>query len=818
MLIRLLNPLLLCPLQYIISADKARAYYWVVGAEANDEKEEGPLIVSENKKLILPLLAIILLAAPLCLAGVYSDILSEGFALVFYAAPDGNDDAPGTKTQPWRTLDGARKNVRKIKAKKPDRSVTVLFRNGFYHLKRTVVFGLEDSGTPKQPIAYKAYWGETPTFTSGLHITAWKKIPSDDPAYNYLPQTARENVLVADVPTGLNHFRFLVSRNDPWLRRGMIDVGEGIVTPNFFENNKFDDRFAEQLWDAPELKNYCLFDKSAGNFSIPPKYLDLRIWTADWSMNMLPVASIEKNVLKTTAPGTYALTPIFNNPELGWDNRHLKDGANLVNLIEGIDAPGKWAVNPDSRKVYLWPGAGETSEIYAPALTELVRIEGDIPAGRKAWKSNEPVTPVRHITFDGLTFTNADSAPWEIGDAGAQHDWAMLDKANALLRLRAADDCTVKNCIFRKTGGVALRLDLHARNNTVADCIFEFLGAEAIHLGGYGAGKRDENRDNFITHNIIAHTSQIKKDAHAITIWQSGFNRIRYNYIHHVPYCALLVAGPRYRAFIFDSEPEAKFVSMREGGHPMQRFDELGDEARFTLTVGRHIGDNVRIPTNQYCDPNTDGFAGRDRLAATYRYNQGNLIQYNAFSNIGDEPGGRVVYISGTAEPGERNKFLDNYIFDCRSASGRLDFIFFADAFSSGARVRRNVVANSNCKEVCFFLPYWKGYPKSPGSPFNPVANAFYKCNRAPIEADRAQAVGTLFYNSRTGMGGLDSTLNKNAHAPDSRYLRDYVTIRDNLKTAVLPGPRPLPHTADLIEKLNRTIQSIKARDPNYAE
>lgn len=76
-----------------------------------------------------------------------------------------------------------------------------------------------------------------------------------------------------------------------------------------------------------------------------------------------------------------------------------------------------------------------SDDIVAPALTELIRIEGAVDY------DGSKDEPVRGLVFRGLTFTQADRFTWEEGHQGwgLQHDWEMFDRSTAMVRLRGAE-------------------------------------------------------------------------------------------------------------------------------------------------------------------------------------------------------------------------------------------------------------------------------------------------------------------------------------------------------------------------------------------
>ena len=89
---------------------------------------------------------------------------SLGVAQTFYVSPNGDDAAAGSIDAPWQTLAGARDNLRVGGHLDGDGNITVLFRGGTYVLSETVVFGLQDSGSPDQRVTYAAMPEETPVF------------------------------------------------------------------------------------------------------------------------------------------------------------------------------------------------------------------------------------------------------------------------------------------------------------------------------------------------------------------------------------------------------------------------------------------------------------------------------------------------------------------------------------------------------------------------------------------------------------------------------------------------------------------------------
>jgi len=249
----------------------------------------------------------------------------------------------------------------------------------------------------------------------------------------------------------------------------------------------------------------------------------------EWCHNILPVAALdpESGRGRTAVASTYNLRPprpYAKYVEQAW----------LENHPVWITQPGQWAVDPATGHLYLWPREGEKPEgVRAGALIELVRIEGD-ETGEK---------PLANLTLRGLTFSQADRESIGPDDAGLQHDWDFMDKANAMLRLRWVDSVTVENCRFIESGASGLRADLYAQNVRVLGNTFRRLGGGGILFSGYGPGTKDLNKNNVIHGNLVEDCAQLIRHMPGIHLWQSGGNKVTRNLVRNLPYNGMVVSG-----------------------------------------------------------------------------------------------------------------------------------------------------------------------------------------------------------------------------------------------------------------------------------
>ena len=120
-----------------------------------------------------------------------------------YVAPDGDDANPGTEARPLKTLEAARDAIRTLKAGPglPAGGIEVCLRGGLYLRDKTFELTDQDSGTPDQPIVWRAYQGETPRLAGAIQLDAkdFAKVDASAAVYPRLDPAARGHVLALDL-------------------------------------------------------------------------------------------------------------------------------------------------------------------------------------------------------------------------------------------------------------------------------------------------------------------------------------------------------------------------------------------------------------------------------------------------------------------------------------------------------------------------------------------------------------------------------------------------------------------------------------------
>ena len=422
-----------------------------------------------------------------------------------------------------------------------------------------------------------------------------------------------------------------------------------------------------------------------------------------WIVNILPVASVDvrSQTIKTTTDATYAMSELH----------FLKStkGCWIENALEFLDQPGEWVLDSEKGKLYLWPRGD--SPVVAPQLQELIRVEGNVDV-------NGPKDdPVRGLTFKGLTFKHGERYQIDKDDAGLQHDWDMLDKDNAMLRLRGTEDCAIDGCHFLHSGSGAIRVDLHGQKNKITGNHIEHIGGGGILLCGYGPGTKDVNKNNLVYNNHIHHVGEIYWHSPGIFLWQSGENRVANNLVHHTPYTSVILSGCMTDFF---------FKSGRELARTI-RWDEIGGKfpkgKKNSLSV-----DDVR----------------------PYLHTHDNRIEYNEIHHSMEKLGdGNAIYIRGA---GAGNFIRRNYvhhlvtpmIMQCaiRTDGGQMDTLISENVIykctSQGIMLKLNTRVENNFVIDVIAPPrgYYLSVREGPLAGATIKKNIFYSSERPDSECE----------------------------------------------------------------------------------
>ena len=329
-----------------------------------------------------------------CLLALVVGVATVAAPKTYYVSPQGNDQWSGAlasanqaKTDgPFASLTAARDAIRKLKADKglPPGGVVVLVKGGVYHLTASFALTAEDSGTPAQPIVYRAAPGESVRLTGGQTIPAESLKPLADPAIlTRLREEVRPRIVAADLKAlGITELGKFPSRyrgapvapelffNDQrmslarWPNSGWATIEkivESGLIPGAGENGVRGGIF-QYKEDAPSR---WPVDKGA--------WLQ-GYWCFDWFDETIQVKSTDPVTKQITLaePATYGVKQGNPSP------RRYK----ALNVLEELDAPGEYYLDRDQDKLYFYPPASlkgariAVSTLSAPliSLTEASNV------------------------------------------------------------------------------------------------------------------------------------------------------------------------------------------------------------------------------------------------------------------------------------------------------------------------------------------------------------------------------------------------------------------------------------------------------------
>jgi Bacterial Ig-like domain (group 3) len=449
----------------------------------------------------------------------------------YYVAPDGNDNNPGTLSQPFATFDKARQAADTLFQNSSGRRspIIVQFRGGTYFLSNTEAFTSADSGSSNLNIVYQNYPGEVPLFSGGVQLTQWTNMGG--------------NSWQAKLPSGLQYFDNLwyngARRLRPRLGSGTLGSYYRIVAPVYTSSaqtwcpiqtspGKYlcYDRFVYDSSDpitntwknlSPPPGNPC---GASGN-NYPSGDIEATIFEW-WNVSKLRVSCVDtkNHIIYFTGPTqTAAGNNTTDNTSPIATHRYV-----IENLKDSFNAPGQWFLDqsgPSWVLTYL-ANNGEnpnSDTVIVPQLTQLLTLNGTqyvtftglsfehdnwsvpSPGGYPSLRQDPGITAAvscsncQNVVFDSLTITQI---------SGGGVEFVTTDKT------KTTSNNTLQNSMLYDIGGFGVRVGLQQKgsdtDSNVPQNTLIFNNAISAYgrviPSGIGIVQGDAH-DNTYTHNDI---------------------------------------------------------------------------------------------------------------------------------------------------------------------------------------------------------------------------------------------------------------------------------------------------------------------------
>lgn len=313
----------------------------------------------------------------------------------FYVSNTGDDNASGTASQPFKTINRAIEAVRSIN-KNMQQDIVVNIEKGTYYLDEPLKFTNEDSGTNGHTITYRGI--DRPIISGGKSVSGFRQ------------STEHPGMWEADID-GVDRIMQLYVNGE---RRYMAR------TDNFVSGQKKAEKYRTAEWYSKHPNDidgddYNWYDEnteysfdgiimSKEDFGMWENPNDiLFVWDQAWKTQYVPVEEIMENPDNSSQ--------VIVRMQLGYwdsgcklnlsrqDNYHKANrDFRIMNAMEILDSPGEFYFNRNSKKLYYIPLEGEYIEntsFVVPVIDQAVIIRG-----------NDFDDTVKNISFEGLNIAH----------------------------------------------------------------------------------------------------------------------------------------------------------------------------------------------------------------------------------------------------------------------------------------------------------------------------------------------------------------------------------------------------------------------------
>ena len=454
----------------------------------------------------------------------------------YFVAPDGRDENPGTKENPFASLQQAREAVRLYKQRQGSLVDTtfVWLREGVYHMDTAFVLDSRDAGLPGAPVVYRAYAGERAIVRGGVEIpaTAFQPI-KEKHILKKLEKNARAHVLCADLKAfHITDFGQIYSRgmNIPvrpypmelifneelmqvarWPNESYATYGKVTETgsiPRYrhmtiapggipIDPDNPPPEFAPYINDTSNRPGSFLYqDDRPERWTSAQDVWLFGYWNNRWASQTLKISSIntKKKEIMLSEPHYYG----------------LKDNGEFYafNLLEEIDQPGEYYIDRTNGILYFWPPS-------------------DISQGKAIVSENDEaivhLINTAHIILQNLTLE--------------------VSRGDCVL-IEGGSDNLVSSCVVRHVGLDGIKIKETAKQQANADGISRnngIFGCELYKIRQHGISLQGGDRRTLTPAGNFAVNNHLHDEAD-ITLGGCG-NSVAHNLIHDNPFGGIKYGG-----------------------------------------------------------------------------------------------------------------------------------------------------------------------------------------------------------------------------------------------------------------------------------
>ena len=410
-----------------------------------------------------------------------------------YVSTQGDDEADGSKNAPFKTIERAQEEVRKLNQDMTG-DIVVNIAGGEYVLSETLCFDERDGSADNYKIRYVS--DENAVISGGERLTGFELFDEEKEIYRVkVPKGASFRQLY------VNGEKMIRSDTESNYKTRIVGASrfkkDGSIIPEW-NNNGAEETLAKADYgeiyirscEFPEFKNL--------------KDVEIHIISA-WTKNILRVQSVERDkevaIIRVQNPEE---SLIFNrmHPDIdGYSHMNTHAFAYyLENAYELIDWYGEWYHDKGENMLYIKAPENtdmKTAEAVYPKLETLVEVKSE--NGR-----------VKNLCFEGLTFANTNwNLPSEQGFVEVQAGMfanrcvfktndMSVSRPPAAIVAENTENFTIKNCTVEKAGAAGIDLKRATKNSVIQSNTIKNIAGNGIMIGSFVV---DENTDIHVVYN-----------------------------------------------------------------------------------------------------------------------------------------------------------------------------------------------------------------------------------------------------------------------------------------------------------------------------
>lgn len=425
------------------------------------------------KKLLAIFLSVILAAQTayaVCAVDVEETV--QDAVVEIHVSPSGSDGGDGSVARPLATINQAKKMARTIRAERTV-PIDIIFHEGTYRMTQTVTFDSGDSGTEDAPITYKAAEGENVVFKGSkeLDMKAFKEV-TDPAILKRIPESAREYVGVLNLRSqGINSI-------------AAVPKGRSGVNAIYGYHELFFNGEAQTLARFPNSE-YTTIKKitNSATKTIQMAESNITRWGSAKDVRLGGYLqndyNYERAVVEQINPEERTLK-LPSGTTISGANRRI----HIYNLLEELDMPGEWYIDPETYLLYYYPPTVVSNE------TLEISVLGD---------TMFQLNNVKFVNFEGMEFSQMRFRAFETPgctDLGFFKctfsdikNSAIRDFSDVYGEYRKAPNSyryTIKDCIFKNIGWTTIIIQggdettLEESGHLIENCYFTSVGTDII--------------------------------------------------------------------------------------------------------------------------------------------------------------------------------------------------------------------------------------------------------------------------------------------------------------------------------------------------